>query len=50
MQNVAQCALSQYYLLFSGIADGLDLKYYPHRLTDSTRGVIVSPVDGAILD
>jgi hypothetical protein len=26
------------------VADGLDLKYYPHHLTGSTRGVIVSPV------
>jgi hypothetical protein len=26
------------------VADGLDLKYYPHRSTSSTRGVIVSPV------
>jgi hypothetical protein len=39
-------ALSQYCLLFSGLADGLDLKYYPHRSTRSTRGVIVSPVEG----
>jgi hypothetical protein len=30
--------------LFSGVADGLDLKYYPHRSTDSAGGVIVSPV------
>jgi hypothetical protein len=30
--------------LFSRVADGLDLKYYPCRLTDSARGVIVSPV------
>jgi hypothetical protein len=26
------------------VADGLDLKYYPRRSTDSTGGVIVSPV------
>jgi hypothetical protein len=25
------------------VADGLDLKYYPHCLTGSTGGVIVSP-------
>jgi hypothetical protein len=31
-------------LLFSGVADGLDLKYYPHRSTGSIGGVIVSPV------
>jgi hypothetical protein len=30
--------------LFSRVADGLDLKYYPRRSTDSARGVIVSPV------
>jgi hypothetical protein len=30
--------------MFSGIADGLDLKYYPRRSIDSAGGVIVSPV------
>jgi hypothetical protein len=30
--------------LFSGVADDLDLKYYPHRLTSSAGGVIVSLV------
>jgi hypothetical protein len=30
--------------LFSGVADDLDLKYYPRRLTGSTKGVIVSPI------
>jgi hypothetical protein len=30
--------------LFSGVADGLDLKYYPCRSTDSAGGVIVSTV------
>jgi hypothetical protein len=30
--------------LFSEVADGLDLKYYPRRSTDSAGGVIVSPV------
>jgi hypothetical protein len=44
MQDAAQQALSQYCSLFSRVADGLDLKYYPHRSTDSARGVIVSPV------
>jgi hypothetical protein len=28
----------------SGVADGLDLKYYPRRSTGSAGGVIVSPV------
>jgi hypothetical protein len=44
MQDATRRALSQYCLLFSGVADGLDLKYYPRRSTDSTRGVIVSTV------
>jgi hypothetical protein len=35
MQDVARRALSQYYSLFSGVADGLDLKYYPRRSTGS---------------
>jgi hypothetical protein len=30
--------------LFSGVADGLDLKYYPCCSTGSAGGVIVSPV------
>jgi hypothetical protein len=29
--------------LFSGVADGLDLKYYPPRSTGSAGGVIVLP-------
>jgi hypothetical protein len=44
MQDAARRALSQYCSLFSGIADDLDLKYYPRRSTDSARVVIVSPV------
>jgi hypothetical protein len=44
MQDAARCALSQYCSLFSGVADGLDLKYYPRRSTGSARVVIVSPV------
>jgi hypothetical protein len=30
--------------LFSGVADGLDLKYYPRRSTGSAGGLIVSHV------
>jgi hypothetical protein len=30
--------------LFSGVADDLDLKYYPRHSTGSAGGVIVSPV------
>ena len=44
MQDVARPTLSQYCSLFSGVADGLDQKYYPRRSTDSAGGVIVSPV------
>jgi hypothetical protein len=44
MQDAARQALSQYCSLFSGVADGLDMKYYPCRSTGSAGGVIVSPV------
>ena len=44
MQDKARQALSQYCLLFSEVADGLDLKYYPRRSTGSAGGVIASPV------
>jgi hypothetical protein len=44
MQDAARRALSQYCSLFSGVADGLDLKYYPRRSTSSAGGVIVSKV------
>jgi hypothetical protein len=44
MQVAARRALSQYCSLFSGVANGLDLKYYPRHSTGSARGVIASPV------
>jgi hypothetical protein len=44
MQDAARRALSQYCLLFSGVADGLDLKYYPRLSISSAGGVIVSLV------
>jgi hypothetical protein len=44
MQDAARRALSQYCSLFSGVADDLDLKYYPRRSTGNAGGVIVSPV------
>jgi hypothetical protein len=44
MQDATRRALLQYCSLFSGVVDGLDIKYYHHRSTDSARGVIVSPV------
>ena len=44
MQDVARRALSQYCSLFSGVADGLDLKYYPRLSTGRAGSVIVLPV------
>jgi hypothetical protein len=44
VQDTARCALSQYCLLFSGVADVLDLKYYPRCSTSSAGGVIVFPI------
>jgi hypothetical protein len=44
MQDAARRALSQYCSLFSGVADGLDLKYYPRCSTGSVGSVIVSPI------
>jgi hypothetical protein len=44
MQDATWHALLQYCLLFSGVVDGLDPKYYPRRSTGSAGGVIVSPV------
>jgi hypothetical protein len=44
MQDAERRALSQYCSLSSGVADGLDLKYYPCRSTGSAEGVIASPV------
>jgi arginase family enzyme len=44
MQDATRRTLSLYCSLFSGVADGLDLKYYPRRSTDSAGGVIASLV------
>jgi hypothetical protein len=41
---VLQHALSQYGSLFSGVADGLDLKYYPRRSIGNAGSVIISAV------
>jgi hypothetical protein len=41
MQDATRHALSQYCSLFSGVADGLDLKHYPNRSTSRTSCVIV---------
>jgi hypothetical protein len=44
MQDAARRALSHYCSVLGGVADGLNLKYYPRRPSRSTGGVIVSPV------
>jgi hypothetical protein len=44
MQDAARRALSHYCSMLGGVADGLNLRYYPRRPPGSTGGVIVSPV------
>jgi hypothetical protein len=44
MQDATRRAHSQYCSLFSGVANGLDLEYYPRCSTGSAGGVIASPV------
>jgi hypothetical protein len=44
MQAAARHALSHYYSVLGGVADGFNLKYYPHCPSGSTGGVVVSPV------
>jgi hypothetical protein len=44
MQDAARCALLHYCSVLGGVADGLDLRYYPRRPSSSTRGMVVSPV------
>jgi hypothetical protein len=44
MQDAAWRALSHYCSVLGGVADGLNLRYYPRRPSGSTGGVIVSPV------
>ena len=44
MQDATRRALSHYCSVLGGVADGLNLKYYPCRPSGSTGGVIVSPV------
>jgi hypothetical protein len=44
MQDAAQRALSHYCLVLGGVADSLNLKYYPRCPSSSTGGVVVSPV------
>jgi hypothetical protein len=47
MQDATQRALSQYCSLFGGVADGLNLRYYPRRPTGSIESVVVSPIGEA---
>jgi hypothetical protein len=44
MQDAARRALSHYCSVFGGVVDGLNMRYYPRRPSDSTGGVVVSPV------
>jgi hypothetical protein len=44
MQDAARRALSHYYSVLGGVADGLNLRYYLRRPSGSTGGVVVSPV------
>jgi hypothetical protein len=44
MQDVAWRALSHYCSVLGGVADILNLKYYPRRPSGNTGGVIVSPI------
>jgi hypothetical protein len=44
MQDAARRALSHYCSVLGGVADRLNLKYYPRRPSGITGGVVVSPV------
>jgi hypothetical protein len=44
MQDATRRALSHYCSVFGGVADGLNLRYYPRRTSGSKRGVVVSPI------
>jgi hypothetical protein len=44
MQDAARHALSHYCSVLGGVADDLDLRYYPHRPSGSTGGLVVSPI------
>jgi hypothetical protein len=44
MQDAAQRALSHYCSVLGGVADGLNLKYYPRHPSGSIGGVVVSPI------
>jgi hypothetical protein len=44
MQDATRRALSHYWSVLGGVADGLNLRYYPRRPSGSIGGVVVSPV------
>jgi hypothetical protein len=44
-QDAARRVLSHYCSVLGGVADGLNLRYYPRRPSSSTGGVVVSPVN-----
>jgi hypothetical protein len=44
MQDAARRAFLHYCLVFGGVANGLNLRYYPRCPSASTGGVVVSPV------
>jgi hypothetical protein len=44
MQDDARCALLHYCSVLGGVANGLNLRYYPRRPSGNTGGVVVSPV------
>ena len=44
MQDAARRALSHYCSVLGGVANGLNLKYYPRCPSGSTGGMVVSPV------
>jgi hypothetical protein len=44
MQDVAWHALSHYCSVLGGVANGLNLMYYPRHPSGNTGGVVVSPV------
>jgi hypothetical protein len=44
MQDAARRALLHYCSVLGGVADDLDLRYYPRRPSGSTGGLVVSPI------
>jgi hypothetical protein len=44
MQDATRRVLSHYCSVLGGVADGLDLRYYSHRPSGITGGVVVSPI------